>query len=136
MKPIDRALVGLAVVAILATVGALVWVLASGELGGGTPIEDAAESCESDVPGTSAVVGDEGESLTIAVSGNALTSSSGDGLDQTRCLLDELEAPDSMRSKIDSTTAAQGRQEDSWDDYEASWTYHPDTGLTLIIEES
>ena len=27
-----------------------------------------------------------------------------------------------------------GRQTDSWESYEASWSYHPDNGLNIVIE--
>ena len=50
------------------------------------------------------------------------------------CILDELRAPSSVVAKIDDTNALMGRQEDSWGDYEISWSYHPDNGLTFIIE--
>ena len=31
--------------------------------------------------------------------------------------------------------ALDGRQTGTWDDFEASWGYHPDDGINLVIEE-
>ena len=41
--------------------------------------------------------------------------------------------PDAVVSQMDSTTSLQGRQTASWDGTDASWTYHPDNGLDLIL---
>jgi len=49
------------------------------------------------------------------------------------CVLDELEAPTSVRSQIESTTAMMGRQSDTWGDFEATWSFHPDNGLDLVV---
>jgi hypothetical protein len=37
---------------------------------------------------------------------------------------------------MDSTSALNGRQEDSWQEFTASWTYHPDNGIDLIVRTS
>lgn len=56
------------------------------------------------------------------------------------CVLDELDAPDSLARKIDGTSASDGRQGEEWDGdagaYEVSWTYDTDNGLELIVEEA
>jgi hypothetical protein len=49
------------------------------------------------------------------------------------CVLDEMEVPERVRSHLGSTRALDGTQEDAWDDYEARWTYHPDSGTNLTI---
>lgn len=49
------------------------------------------------------------------------------------CVLEALEVPERVRSHIGSTRALDGMQEDSWDDYNARWTYHPDAGITVTI---
>lgn len=40
----------------------------------------------------------------------------------------------SVEQKMNETTAMQGRQSESNDDYEVSWTYHPDKGLEIMYE--
>ncbi|WP_181062313.1 MULTISPECIES: hypothetical protein [unclassified Pseudoclavibacter] len=49
-------------------------------------------------------------------------------------MLSSLDVPASTVSKIEQTRALDGRQDDSWDDLEASWTYHPDDGLNIVFE--
>lgn len=49
------------------------------------------------------------------------------------CLLGMLDAPSGVQSRMENTRALDGTQEASWDAYDASWTYHPDDGLTLIV---
>lgn len=57
------------------------------------------------------------------------------GVDYTtlECALDELETPTRVVTAIESTRALDGRQSDSWDGFAASWSYHPDSGMDLII---
>ena len=52
------------------------------------------------------------------------------------CTLKELDGPDSVMSKMESTTALMGRQSDDWDDYEVSWSFHPDNGLDATFEQN
>lgn len=52
------------------------------------------------------------------------------------CALDYLDAPSSVRSKMNSTRALDGMQTASWSGYLATWTYHPDNGMKLILERS
>ena len=49
------------------------------------------------------------------------------------CVLNSLQVPDRVRSHIDSTRALDGMQEDSWDGFNARWSYHPDDGVTITI---
>ena len=49
------------------------------------------------------------------------------------CVLRELEAPASVVSQMDQTRALDGRQTSEWDGIEASWGYHPDTGLDVLL---
>lgn len=52
------------------------------------------------------------------------------------CVLFELKIPDSVVSRIDSTRALDGRQDAKWENYSASWGYHPDSGLDIVVEIS
>jgi hypothetical protein len=54
-------------------------------------------------------------------------------MDKVWCILDQLDLPDSIKTRMRSTTALQGVVEGQWGDYEASWTYHPDNGLDIFI---
>lgn len=49
------------------------------------------------------------------------------------CLLGMLDAPSGVESRMENTRALDGTQESEWGDYSASWTYHPDDGLNLIV---
>ncbi|WP_455834080.1 hypothetical protein [Pseudarthrobacter siccitolerans] len=52
------------------------------------------------------------------------------------CVFTALEMPDSIVSQMDGTRALDGTQKASWDKFAASWTYHPDNGLRVILTES
>jgi hypothetical protein len=36
---------------------------------------------------------------------------------------------------MEQTRALDGRQSETWEDFSASWTYHPDNGLDVLIRE-
>jgi hypothetical protein len=78
------------------------------------------------------VVGDSGMTLTIVSEGE---ESPGAPIEQIGCVLVALGVPDSVLSQIDRTTSMQGVQRATWSDFEASWTYHPDNGLNMIVEQ-
>lgn len=52
------------------------------------------------------------------------------------CVLTAVSVPDSVVSQIDATRALDGMQKASWDRFAATWTYHPDNGLNVILTES
>lgn len=52
------------------------------------------------------------------------------------CVKDELPIPGHVQSDISRTRALDGTREASWDDFSASWTYHPDSGLNIQIEQA
>lgn len=49
------------------------------------------------------------------------------------CALFALQAPDYIFDLIGTTRAIDGRQSETWGDFRAAWTYHPDSGLNLTI---
>lgn len=49
------------------------------------------------------------------------------------CILDELDAPAAMRQRMLLTRAIDGTQEEQWGLYRATWTYHPEQGLNVVI---
>lgn len=122
-----RAVVALAV-GTVAAVGATV--VAAIILTGGTSLKDVGATCEVPEAPEVLVVGDGGDSLTVAGAGQAEAATTA-----ASCVLDELDAPDSIRSKVLDTSAIDGRQEDDFDDWQVSWTYQPNAGINLIVEK-
>lgn len=97
---------------------------------GSQSFQKAADSCNA--AHTSGVsVGDKGSSITIDTKGADDTS--GASMDDAACILNALSVPDSVISQMDSTRALDGRQSATWADVNASWTYHPDTGVKIIL---
>lgn len=95
-----------------------------------TSLEDAREDC---APGSPyALIGDGGDSLTLRSLGKERP---GLTVIQLRCFMTELEVTDAITSEINTTRALDGRQSADWDDYHGSWTYHPSTGLQMVITE-
>lgn len=124
-----------------AVVGAVVLAVITASLIGGTddvdgtptapalsPIESARERC------MVGEVADGGHTLVIDMRGDeygtgSLSSS------EVGCLLGALNTPASVTSRMDSTRALDGMQDASWDGLTATWTYHPDDGLDIIITD-
>jgi hypothetical protein len=50
-------------------------------------------------------------------------------------MLRALDTPDSVFSRMESTNSLQGPQETEFDGLVMRWTYHPDNGLDIIIED-
>jgi hypothetical protein len=110
---------------------------ALGNLAGGvvsiaqsSPITSATETCGVET-NQWIEIGDDGQSLSMQSYGE---ESSGAEFDDVYCMLDELDTPDSVLNRINSTRALDGRQTGDWDGLTASWGYHPDNGLDIIIE--
>lgn len=77
-------------------------------------------------------LGDKGSSLTIDTKGEK--DSTGADFSDAACILKGLHIPDSVVSQMDATTAMQGRQSAAWENIEASWSYHPNSGMNLILK--
>lgn len=75
--------------------------------------------------------GDNGNSLSLQSSGD---DAAGADVGDIVCVLDELDIPDSVLTRMSSTRALDGRQTGEWDEFSASWGYHPDNGLDVVIE--
>lgn len=112
--------------------GIAVSVVALSACGGGqTGIESAVESCGlQGSPGFR--VGDGGNTLSIDSKGEE--DASGADITDVVCILVALDVSDAVISRLESTRALDGRQEGSWEGYTATWGYHPDSGLDLVIE--
>lgn len=77
-------------------------------------------------------VEDGGRSLFLDMGGEDYGS--GDlAYADVQCVLKELGTPESTLTAMGQTRALDGRQSDEWDGLEASWRYHPDDGLDVIV---
>ena len=95
--------------------------------------ETAAEACEL-VP--LLVVADKGTTLTLTTAGKSGKSASYTDIEDVACVLTELEVPSYVTSHIDSTRALDGQQTDEWDGISARWTFHPESGLHLVLRDT
>lgn len=94
------------------------------------PFEVALDECGLQ-SSSHATIGDDGASLELQTMGEDATGMSFDSFD---CVVTELGISDAVMNRLENTRALDGRQEASWDDFTASWTYHPDDGLNMLIE--
>lgn len=130
MSILDRFLVGLVLLAGVAVIGVGAWVITVMFSDSDTDLERAADSCSTE--NANLDTGDDGKSMHLTIS----MKSSAERLQAATCVLEQIDAPDAMVDKLIETRAIDGRQEDTWDDFSASWTYYPDDGLRIIIEQS
>ncbi|GAA2748296.1 hypothetical protein GCM10009868_40780 [Terrabacter aerolatus] len=94
------------------------------------PIEAAAEKCT-----TVAKPEDGGHTLTLRNVG-AKEGPGPDSYTAAACVLLALETPSRVNDHIGQTRALDGTQTDTWEDFTARWTYHPDNGMTITITDS
>lgn len=94
-------------------------------------IETAVSACGASLK-SGISVGDEGDSISL--DGKGEEDDSGADYADIGCILRELNVSDAVISRVDSTRALDGRQEGSWEGYLATWGYHPDSGLDMVIE--
>ncbi|MDO5753313.1 hypothetical protein [Arthrobacter sp.] len=118
--------VGIAAGLLLGAVGGA----AGGALAGASAIQDAVETCAA-VDTTGVDVMDKGKSLNLRTAGK---KSEGAKMLTVVCVLKEVDAPESLLTRFGSTRALDGTQTGEWAGFTASWTYHPDNGLNIILE--
>lgn len=105
-----------------------------------TRLEQAVDSCkpyEGDTPrgipyDNYITTGDAGRSLSMSTEG---TESSGATLTDVVCVLALLQTPEAVISRMGQTRALDGMQEATWDGLRGWWTYHPDAGFNIVIED-
>lgn len=107
-----------------------------------TALEEAGEACgdlnvgnpldpDNQQPASSYItVEDEGRTLLIDGGDQFSTPPAG------FCVLEELDAPAGTTSKVEGTTALMGQLTDEFGEYELTWSFHPDSGLNMIVETS
>jgi hypothetical protein len=93
-----------------------------------TPLEQARDDCHVPV----SAVGDDGATLILDHKGEE--DASGLSIDQIVCVLLAVDMPDALVARLDSTRAMDGVQTGSWPGYTVTWSYHPDSGVDLILE--
>ena len=98
-----------------------------------TYLGEAVRSCGMGPNSYGISLGDNDRSLTL--DGRGADDSQGAAIETIACVLGALETPDSTLSLIDSTRALDGRQSATWNGYSASWSYHPDSGLNIVLVE-
>lgn len=76
-------------------------------------------------------VGDGGQSISMQSEG---MESDGAAYTDVTCVLGELGVSDSVTARIDSTRALDGRLTGEWEGFTASWGYHPDSGMDIVVE--
>jgi hypothetical protein len=89
-------------------------------------IKQAAKKCN-----VTANLADQGRTLSFDTEGEEDVS--GDSVVDVACVLLFLKAPSYVITQIDNTRALDGMQRARWGPFRASWTYHPDNGLNIII---
>lgn len=104
------------------------------------PLQTVATTCE--LPDNA--IGDEGATLILdgagkddrkLVGGKLTTVGDKLSTEEVGCALAGTEVPDSVVSMMEGTRALDGRQTQDSDQYTYTWSYHPDSGLDIIITE-
>lgn len=93
------------------------------------PLADAYDLCN--VADAGGEIADEQTTLILDAQGT--DDATGVDYPTITCVLTQLGAPERVTQTMDSTRALDGRLSDSWDSFTAGWSYHPDTGLDLVI---
>jgi hypothetical protein len=95
---------------------------------GPTRMERAAEAVDSPYVD----LGDDGHTVIVDSEGE---DSPGGDIADVYTVLAALDAPESVIAQMGSTRALDGTRDAAWDGMTATWTYHPDDGLNLIITD-
>lgn len=100
---------------------------------GASPIEGALQDTNCREDDQFVHLEDDGASLFLDGAGE-----DGEGLQVPvlACYLSELDVPDSVIRRMEGTRALDGMQEATWDEFTARWSYHPDSGMDIIVEEA
>ncbi|MFJ4171671.1 hypothetical protein ACIPY3_19380 [Paenarthrobacter sp. NPDC089714] len=95
------------------------------------PLPAAVNTCKLSGKSTYAKLGDEGRTLSLDGEGEEDV----DGLAWTdiQCVLKAVNVPDYVRDQMGSTRALDGTQRESWDNFAVSWSYHPNTGASVVL---
>ena len=95
---------------------------------GPTRMERAAEAVDSPY----VELADDGHTLIVDSEGE---DSPGADIADVYIVLAALDAPESVIAQMGSTRALDGTRDATWDGMTATWTYHPDDGLDVILTD-
>ncbi|WP_017541947.1 hypothetical protein [Nocardiopsis halophila] len=101
-------------------------------MAGGPALEQAAKECGLN-DGSAVRVKDEGRTLALETAG---TDASGLRFAEVECVLEVVGAPDHVVEAMMSTRALDGRQSQEWEGFEAQWSYHPDSGMSVLLRQT
>lgn len=97
-------------------------------------LETALTSCHLS-PGSDGIeLGDKKTSLVLDTEGEE--DASGLQAANASCVLKATKITDADMNLVESTRALDGRQQASWNGYDATWSYHPDTGLNMTLVDN
>jgi len=121
------AMIASGVVGVVA-IGATVFVIAVP-----TKLEAAYGQCAKASPAfsTHSALDEDGKGWFLDGSGD---ESSGLWASDLSCAITNVGVPDSVISRMNSTTALMGQQEATFDGITVRWTYHPNNGLDMSFE--
>ncbi|MGO4245668.1 hypothetical protein AB4Y87_00515 [Paenarthrobacter sp. RAF54_2] len=95
------------------------------------PLADAVNKCQLSGKAISAKLGDEGRSLSL--DGKGEDDLNGLAWSDIQCALKAVNVPDYVQEQMKSTRALDGTQRESWDNFSVSWSYHPNTGMNVVL---
>ena len=72
----------------------------------------------------------------VSINGAPSSGVGGADVDTIVTFFVALDAPEVLYSRFDSTSSLMGLQEYEWDGLHVQWTYHPDNGLDILVEDS
>jgi hypothetical protein len=96
-----------------------------------SPFEAVQASCDPSATGTT--IADGGKTFILDSSGQE--DYTGISYDALTCIFNALNMSAAVQAHVGETRALDGRQEDSWSGFTASWTYHPDQGCDMVIRQ-
>ncbi len=95
-----------------------------------TSFAEAVETCDVSETSPYIEVADDGDTLLMTSEGD---ESLGAPITEIACVFVELEVPSSIINRFETTRALDGTQTGTWDVYEATWNYHPNSGSHVTI---
>jgi len=95
-----------------------------------TSFAEAVEVCDISDTSNYIEVADDGTTLLMTSEGD---ESPGASITEIACVFVELDVPSSIINRFDTTRALDGTQSGTWDVYEATWNYHPNSGSNVTI---
>lgn len=95
------------------------------------PLPAAVNTCKLSSKPSYAKLGDDGR--TLSLDGKGEKDSNGLAWSDIECVLKAVNVPDYVRDQMGSTRALDGTQRESWDNFAATWSYHPNSGANVVL---